>query len=67
MEKQHLIDRLQLDLEEALLKQKALVKEKEISEDDERRSNTEIQKLTDKYIGEVDKLIAEKEKEIMTV
>ncbi|MFR5390994.1 ribosome recycling factor [Parasutterella sp.] len=45
----------------------ALVKEKEISEDDERRSNTEIQKLTDKYIGEVDKLIAEKEKEIMTV
>ena len=44
-----------------------LVKEKEISEDDERRSNTEIQKLTDKYIGEVDKLIAEKEKEIMTV
>ena len=45
----------------------ALVKEKGISEDDERRSNTEIQKLTDKYIGEVDKLIAEKEKEIMTV
>ncbi len=45
----------------------ALLKEKEITEDDERRSNTEIQKLTDKYIGEIDKLSAEKEKEIMTV
>lgn len=45
----------------------ALLKEKEISEDDERRSNTEIQKLTDKYIGEVDKQVADKEKEIMTV
>lgn len=44
-----------------------LVKDKEISEDDEKRANTEIQKLTDKYIGEVDKLVAEKEKEIMTV
>lgn len=45
----------------------ALLKEKEITEDEERRSNTEIQKLTDKYIGEIDKLSAEKEKEIMTV
>ncbi len=45
----------------------ALVKEKEISEDEQRRAETEIQKLTDKYITEVDKLVAEKEKEIMTV
>ena len=45
----------------------ALVKEKEISEDDERRSNTEIQKLTDKYIKEIDKAVEEKSKEIMTV
>ncbi|MBQ8829625.1 MAG: ribosome recycling factor [Burkholderiaceae bacterium] len=44
-----------------------LVKEKEISEDDERRAQTDIQKLTDKYIAEVDALVAEKEKEIMTV
>lgn len=44
-----------------------LVKEKEISEDDERRAQTDIQKLTDKYITEVDALVAEKEKEIMTV
>ena len=40
----------------------ALVKEKEISEDEQRRAETEIQKLTDKYITEVDKLVAEKEK-----
>ncbi len=44
-----------------------LVKEKEISEDDQRRAETDIQKLTDKFIGEVDKNVAEKEKEIMTV
>ncbi len=45
----------------------ALLKDKEISEDEERRANTETQKLTDKYIQEVDKLVEEKEKEIMTV
>lgn len=44
-----------------------LTKDKEISEDDERRAETEIQKLTDKYIAEIDKVVAEKEKEIMTV
>ena len=38
----------------------ALVKEKEISEDEQRRAETEIQKLTDKYITEVDQLVAEK-------
>ena len=55
-------------LEETLTtKIAALVKEKEISEDEQRRAETEIQKLTDKYITEVDKLVAEKEKEIMTV
>lgn len=45
----------------------ALVKDKEISEDEQRRAETDIQKLTDKYITEVDKLVGEKEKEIMTV
>ncbi len=44
-----------------------LMKDKEISEDDQRRAETEIQKVTDKYIAEVDKAVAEKEKEIMTV
>ena len=44
-----------------------LCKEKEISEDDERRAQDQIQKLTDRFVGEIDKVIAEKEKEIMTV
>ncbi|TJZ76149.1 ribosome recycling factor [Chitiniphilus eburneus] len=46
---------------------KKLVKDKEISEDDEHRGQDDVQKLTDKYIAEVDKLLAEKEKELMTV
>ena len=44
-----------------------LTKDKEISEDDERRAETELQKLTDKYVAEIDKVVADKEKEIMTV
>ena len=43
------------------------VKSKEISEDDERRTQDDIQKLTDKYIAEVDKLVAQKEAELMAV
>ena len=43
------------------------VKSKEISEDDERRTQDDIQKLTDKYIAEVDKLVAQKESELMAV
>ena len=46
---------------------KELLKAKEISEDDDRRAEAEIQKLTDRHIAEVDKQIAEKEKEVMTV
>lgn len=46
---------------------KRLVKDKDISEDDERRSQDRIQKLTDQYVAEVDKLVAQKEAEIMTV
>jgi len=44
-----------------------LVKEKAISEDDERRGQEDAQKLTDKFIAEIDKLLATKEAEIMTV
>ena len=33
----------------------------------ERRGQDEVQKLTDKYVAEIDKMVAEKEKEIMTV
>jgi ribosome recycling factor len=46
---------------------KKLTKDKEISEDDERRSLDEVQKLTDRYIAEVDRLIAAKEAEILAV
>jgi ribosome recycling factor len=46
---------------------KKLVKEKEISEDEERRAQDEIQKLTDKFVLDVDKQVAQKDAEIMTV
>lgn len=46
---------------------KKMVKDKEISEDDERRAQDEIQKLTDRFVGEIDELITQKEAEIMTV
>ncbi|HCW98281.1 MAG TPA: ribosome recycling factor [Pantoea sp.] len=44
---------------------KALLKDKEISEDDERRTQDEIQKMTDARIKNVDAALAEKEKELM--
>jgi ribosome recycling factor len=46
---------------------KKLLKDKAISEDDERRAQEDVQKLTDKFVTEIDKLIAEKEKEVLTV
>lgn len=46
---------------------KDLVKDKSISEDDERRATEVIQKLTDKYIVEIDALLAEKEKDLMEI
>lgn len=46
---------------------KKLLKDKAISEDDERRAQDDVQKLTDKFVAEVDKLLAEKEKEVLTV
>ncbi|HHF7349994.1 TPA: ribosome recycling factor [Legionella feeleii] len=46
---------------------KELVKEKEISEDDERRAGEIIQKLTDKYIADVDAALVEKEKDLMEI
>ena len=46
---------------------KTLLKDKSITEDDDRRAETDIQKLTDKFIAEVDKALAEKEKELMAV
>lgn len=46
---------------------KALLKEKEISEDDDRRAQDEIQKITDSKVAVVDGLLADKEKELMEV
>ena len=46
---------------------KDAVKDKAISEDEERRGQDEIQKLTDKYIGEIDKMLAQKEEELLQV
>ncbi|WP_417660192.1 ribosome recycling factor [Pseudomonas sp.] len=52
---------------DALAQLKDLEKEKEISEDDERRAADEIQKLTDKYVAEVDKALENKEADLMAV
>lgn len=46
---------------------KDALKKHEIPEDDERKAQDDIQKLTDKYIAEVDKLLAQKEAELMQV
>ena len=46
---------------------KKLLKDKAISEDDERRAQEDVQKLTDGFVKEIDKLVAEKEKEVLTV
>ena len=58
------IRNIRRDANEAL---KKILKDKACSEDDERRAQDEIQKLTDKFVSDVDKLVAEKEKEILTV
>ncbi|OTG82223.1 ribosome recycling factor [Acinetobacter sp. ANC 4648] len=46
---------------------KSLLKDKEISEDDDRRAADDIQKITDKYVAEIDKRLAAKEAELMKV
>ena len=46
---------------------KKLLKDKTISEDEERRAQDDVQKLTDRFVAEVDKLLATKEQEIMTI
>lgn len=46
---------------------KALLKDKEIGEDDERKGADEIQKITDVYIKKIDEVLADKEKELMEV
>ncbi len=46
---------------------KKLLKDKEISEDDERRAQDDIQKLTDKFVTEVDKALLDKEADLMAI
>ena len=46
---------------------KKLVKDKEISEDDQKRSEAEVQKITDKEILAIDQLVQEKEQDLMAV
>jgi ribosome recycling factor len=46
---------------------KDLLKEKEITEDDARRGEDQIQKETDKHVAEIDKLLAQKEKDLMEI
>lgn len=46
---------------------KELVKEKEISEDDERRAEDAVQKLTDRFVAEVDKVVKAKEDDLMEI
>jgi len=46
---------------------KDLLKKSEVSEDEEKRAADEVQKLTDKSIADIDKLVAEKERELMAV
>ncbi|TFW10348.1 ribosome recycling factor [Oxalobacteraceae bacterium OM1] len=58
------IRNIRRDANEAL---KKLLKDKACSEDDERRAQDDVQKLTDRFVAEVEKLIAEKEKELLTV
>jgi ribosome recycling factor len=46
---------------------KEALKEKLISQDDERRAETEVQKLTDKYVAEIEQVLTAKEKEVMQI
>ena len=52
---------------DALAELKKLSKDKEISEDEERRAADEVQKLTDKAVADIDRMVAEKEKELMAL
>ncbi len=46
---------------------KKMLKDKDVSEDDERRAQDEVQKLTDRFIAEVDKILQTKEAELLAV
>ena len=52
---------------DAIQSVRELLKEKEITQDEEKQSEGDLQKITDKYVAMVDQLVAEKEKEVMEV
>ncbi|WIM06206.1 MAG: ribosome recycling factor [Candidatus Nitricoxidivorans perseverans] len=52
---------------DAIAHLKDALKKHEIPEDDERRAQDDVQKLTDRYVAEVDRMLAEKEKDLMAV
>jgi ribosome recycling factor len=52
---------------DAIAHLKEALKKHDLSEDDERRAQDDVQKLTDRYVAEVDKLLAEKEKDLMAI
>lgn len=52
---------------DAMAMLKELVKDKEISEDDERRGQEEVQKLTDAFVARIEKQLAEKEADLMEI
>jgi ribosome recycling factor len=52
---------------EVMSELKEMLKEKLISQDDDRRAQDDVQKLTDKHVADIDQAMAEKEKELMQV
>ena len=52
---------------DVLAEAKSLLKDKKITEDEERKGQDDIQKITDKYIAEVDKVLTDKEKDLMEI
>ena len=52
---------------DALAMLKELLKDKDISEDEERRAHDEVQKLTDRFVAEVEKMLAEKEADLIEI
>ena len=44
-----------------------MLKDKDISEDDERRAQDDVQKMTDQFISQIDDVVASKEKDLMAI
>jgi len=52
---------------DAMTHLKDMLKKKDVSEDDERRAQDDVQKMTDRYVGEIDKLFQQKEADLMAL